>query len=228
MKICVISDIHSNLAAFQAVLKHLPKCDVTVCVGDLVGYAAEPNEVVDLVRSKNMKAVLGNHDYGVISRDTTGFNTIAAKAVLWTTPQLKAENARYLRGLPEELKFTCGGKKVVAVHGSPRDPLFEYIFPDISNHELFEVIRDVDADVLIIGHTHVPMVRTIQGKLVVNPGSVGQPRDWNPRASYMVLTIDDEVKVEHERVEYDIEKTAAKIKAAGLPDELAMRLHFGW
>ncbi len=228
MKICVIADIHSNLAAFQAVLKHMPRCDVTLCAGDLVGYCAEPNEVVDLAKSKNMKVILGNHDYGAITSDIAGLNPIAARAVLWTADKLSGENAKYLRNLPEQLKLTCGAKKVVVIHGSPRDPLFEYVFPDISNRELFKLVRDVDADILILGHTHVPMMRVIQNKLVINPGSVGQPRDRDPRASYVVLTVDDEVDVKHERVGYDVEKTVEKIRAAGLHEELATRLYFGW
>jgi len=228
VKVCVLSDIHSNLNAFQAVLQHMPKVDSILCVGDFVGYGAEPNEVLKLARSKNMRAVLGNHDYGAISKNKSGFNPIAAKALLWTYEKLNRDNARYLRGLPEQLNLTLGDKKVLVVHGSPRDPLFEYVFPDISNQELFELTSDVAADVIIIGHTHVPMTRVIQGKLIVNPGSVGQPRDRDPRASYAVLNIGEEVEVDQRRVQYDVEKTAEKIKAAGLPSELATRLFFGW
>jgi len=228
MKVCVLSDIHSNLEAFQAVLKDMPKVDSIICVGDFVGYGAEPNEVVELARSKDMRAVLGNHDYGAIARDKSGFNPIAAQALLWTSEKLSGDNKRYLHGLPEQLNLTLGEKRVLVVHGSPRDPLFEYVFPDVSNQELFQLTRDVAADVVILGHTHAPMTRMIQGKLVVNPGSVGQPRDRDPRASYTILDIKGEVEVTQKRVDYDIEKTANKIKSAGLPSELATRLFFGW
>jgi putative phosphoesterase len=224
----VLSDIHSNLNAFQAVLKDMPKVDSIICAGDFVGYGAEPNEVVELARSKEMRAVLGNHDYGATARDKSGFNPIAAQALLWTSEKLNKDNAKYIRGLPEQLNMTLGEKKVFVVHGSPRDPLFEYVFPDVSNQELFQLTRDVAADVVILGHTHAPMTRIIQGKLVVNPGSVGQPRDRDPRASYAILNIKEEVEVIQRRVEYDIEKTAKKIKSAGLPSELATRLFFGW
>ena len=235
-KVSVLSEIHSNLDAFQAVLKDMPKVDSIICAGDFVGYGAEPNEVVELARSKEMRAVLGNHDYGATARDKKSskynlfrrFNPIAAQALLWTSEKLNKDNAKYLRGLPEQLNMTLGEKKVFVVHGSPRDPLFEYVFPDVSNQDLFQLTRDVAADVVIFGHTHAPMIRTIQGKLVVNPGSVGQPRDRDPRASYAILNIKEEVEVIQRRVEYDIEKTAKKIKSAGLPSELATRLFFGW
>ena len=228
MRVGIIADPHSNLAAFQAVLKHMPKVDDIVCAGDLVGYGAEPNEVIDLAKKKDIRTVLGNHDYGAISRDVSGFNPFAARAVLWTADNLSEENARYLRGLREELMLTYGGRRIYVVHGSPRDPLFEYVFPDLPNRELLELMRKVNADVIVLGHTHVPMQRVIQGKLILNPGGVGQPRDRDPRASYMLLTLDDEISVKHERVEYDIGKTAKKIEAAGLPSELATRLYFGW
>jgi len=228
MKVCVLSDIHSNLDAFQAVLKDMPKVDSIICAGDFVGYGAEPNEVVELARSKDMRAVLGNHDHGAIAREKSGFNPLAAQALLWTSEKLKGANAKYLRGLPEQLSMALGGKRVFVVHGSPRDPLYEYVFPDVSNQELFQLTKDVAADVVILGHTHAPMTRMIQGKLVVNPGSVGQPRDRDPRASYAVLDIKGEVEVTQRRVVYNIEKTATKIKSAGLPSELATRLFFGW
>jgi putative phosphoesterase len=228
MKVCVLSDIHSNLDAFQAVLKDMPKVDSIICAGDFVGYGAEPNEVVELARSKDMRAVLGNHDHGAITRDSSGFNPIAAQALLWTSEKLNKGNAKYLRGLPEQLSMTLGEKKVLVVHGSPRDPLFEYVFPDVSNQELFQLTKDVAADVLILGHTHAPMTRMIQGKIVLNPGSVGQPRDRDPKASYAILNIGKDVEVEQRRVQYDVEKAAKKIKSAGLPNELATRLFFGW
>jgi len=228
MKIGIMADPHSNLAAFQAVLKHMPKVDELVCAGDLVGYGAEPNEVIDLARKKGIQTVLGNHDYSAITRDVAGFNPFAAKAALWTAKNLRDDNVKYLRGLQEELRLTCGGKRIYVVHGSPRDPLFEYVFPDLPNRELLELMRNVEADVIVLGHTHVPMQRVIHGKLILNPGGVGQPRDRDPRASYMLLTIDGEISVEHERVEYDVEQTAKKIEAAGLPSELATRLYFGW
>lgn len=228
MKIGLIADPHSNLLALKAVLDDMPRVDQMICVGDLVGYAAEPNEVVDLVRLKRMRVVMGNHDYAAVTRDVRGFNPLAAHAALWTADNLRKENLKFLSDLPTHLGLSFGGQKLHVVHGSPRDPLNEYLFPDIPNHALAAIVQNVDADVIVLGHTHVPMQRMILGKLVINPGGVGQPRDRDPRASYAVMSLDKEVRVSHKRVEYDIESTARKIKAARLPEELATRLYFGW
>ena len=228
MKLGIIADIHSNLTALKAVLKHMPRVDSLICAGDLVGYAAEPNEVVELVSEKGIPTVMGNHDYAAVTGDVSSFNPWAARAALWTADKLKRENVGYLRKLPEHMNFEFGGKRVYVVHGSPRDPLFEYVFPDVSNRVLAELTRDIEADVVIIAHTHVPMVREVMGKLILNPGGVGQPRDRDPRASYAVLTLDGEIEARVERVEYDIEDAARKIAQAGLPSELGTRLYFGW
>lgn len=227
MKIGLISDPHSNLAAFKAVLKDMPRVDQIICIGDLVGYAAEPNEVVNLVRSKRIKVVMGNHDYAAVTRDVRGFNSIAAQAALWTADKLSEENLEFLSNLPTHLRLNLK-QKLYVVHGSPRDPLNEYVFPDYPNRELARILEGVDADIVALGHTHVPMKRMIMGKLVVNPGSVGQPRDRDPRASYAVLTLGEEVEVSYRRVEYDTEAAAKLIRTAGLPEELAARLFFGW
>jgi putative phosphoesterase len=227
MKIGLISDLHSNLAAIKAVLEDMPRVDKIICVGDLVGYGAEPNEVVDLVRSKCIQAVMGDHDHAALTCDVRGFNSSAAKAALWTAEKLSGENLKFLSNLPTHLRLDIK-QRVYVVHGSPRDPLKGFISRDQPNRELAGIIEGVGADVVVFGHTHVPMKRMVMGKLIVNPGSVGQPRDRDPRASYAVLTIGKDVEVSHSRVDYDIEGTAAKMRAAGLPEELAARLFFGW
>jgi len=227
MKIGLIADPHSNLAAFKAVLKDMPRVDQIICVGDLVGYAAEPNEVVNLARSKHIQVVMGNHDYAAVTRDVRGFNSLAAQAALWTADHLSGENLKFLSNIPMHLELTLK-QKIYVAHGSPRDPLNEYVFPDYPNRELAKILEGADAEIVVLGHTHVPMKRMIMGKLIVNPGSVGQPRDRDPRASYVVLTLDKEVEVSYKRTEYDVDDTAEKIKAAGLPEELAARLFFGW
>ncbi|MFH1821308.1 MAG: metallophosphoesterase family protein [Methanobacteriota archaeon] len=228
MKIGLVSDIHSNLAAFKAVLKDMPKVDKIICVGDLVGYAAEPNEVVKLARSKGIKSVMGNHDHAAVTKDVRGFNDRAAAAAIWTSNKLSAENKNYLASLPTHLKLKLGGQELYFVHGSPRDPLNEYIFPDFSNRDMAKVTKGVEADIIVLGHTHIPMKYTILGKNIINPGGVGQPRDRDPRASYAVVNFDKGVEIRFWRVEYDIEATAEKIKSSNLPEELATRLFFGW
>lgn len=224
----MISDLHSNLAAFRAVLSEMPKVDLIICAGDLVGYGAEPNEVVRLARSKGIQAVMGNHDYAAVTRDVRGMNDRAAAAALWTADKLTRENLEYLASLPTHFEFKAEGQRIYVVHGSPRDPLGEYVFPDFSNKDMAEVVKGVEADIVVLGHTHIPMERMVLGKIVLNPGGVGQPRDRDPRASYAVLTLGKELKACFQRVNYDIKAAAEKIKAAGLPEELATRLFFGW
>jgi putative phosphoesterase len=229
LKIAVLSDIHSNLTALKAVLEDLPKVDEILCLGDLVGYAAEPNEVVELVRERNIRCVMGNHDYAAVTGDVRGLNELAAGAALWTHRTLREENRRFLRSLPLEARLKLSGKSLYLAHGSPRDPLWEYVFPELPNSSLLEIVRGVEADLSLFGHTHVPMERKIFGKLVLNPGGVGQPRDLDPRASYMLLELDgEEPRIQIRRVKYDIDLTAKKIRTAGLPEELAARLYFGW
>lgn len=227
MRIGVISDIHSNLPALRAVLKDMGRVDELLCAGDLVGYASQPNEVVELCRG--IPTVMGNHDYASVTGEVGWFNPSARRAALWTRDHLTEASRKYLRSLPEELRLTREGVRLYMVHGSPRDPLFEYVFPDLPQHSLLELVRRVEAEVIVLGHTHVPMRRLIQGKLVLNPGGVGQPRDRDPRASYLVLEVEEgEVEVEFRRVEYDIEEAAEGIRRAGLPPELASRLFVGW
>ncbi|MBC7219695.1 MAG: metallophosphoesterase family protein [Hadesarchaea archaeon] len=228
MRIGLISDIHSNLAAFRAVLSDMPKVDEIICVGDLVGYGAEPNEAVKLARSKGIRAVMGNHDYAAVTKDVRGMNDRAAAAALWTADVLTRENLDYLASLPTHLEFKAEGQRIYVVHGSPRDPLGEYVFPEFSNRDMAEVVKEVEADVIVLGHTHIPMKRVVLGKIILNPGGVGQPRDRDPRASYAVLELGKELKIRFQRVEYDVAAAAEKIKAAGLPEELATRLFFGW
>jgi len=228
MKIGLISDIHSNLAAFRAVLSDMPKVDEILCAGDLVGYGAEPNEVLKLARAKEIKAVMGNHDQAAVTKDVRGLNDRAATAALWTATRLTRENLDYLASLPPRLELKLEGQRVFVVHGSPRDPFNEYVFPDFSHRDMAEAVKGAEADVVVLGHTHILMRRMVLGKNIFNPGSVGQPRDRDPRASYAVIDFDEEVEISFRRVEYDIEATAEKIKAAGLPEELATRLFFGW
>lgn len=228
MKIAVLSDIHSNLAALKAVLEDLPQVDEIFCLGDVVGYAAEPNEVVELLRDKVTRCVMGNHDYAAVTGDVSGMNQLAAHAAIWTNKNLTERNLKFLRSLPLESKVKLSGKTIYLAHGSPRDPLWEYVFPDVSNSSLLEIIKGIDADFLLLGHTHVPMQRKIFGKWVLNPGGVGQPRDLDPRASYMIIELEEEPRIEFKRVKYNIDESARRIREAGLPEELAARLYFGW
>ena len=228
MKIGVISDPHANLQALEAVLNDMGDVDAILCAGDLVGYCAQPNEVIELIKKNRVKCVLGNHDRSAVTGELSGLNVAESKVATWTREALKAKNKRYLRGLSEKKTFKKGGKSIFIAHGSPRKPLIEYVFPGTPSRALLRMIQGVDSDVIILGHTHVPMERILQSKLIINPGGVGQPRDRDPKAAYAILDLEGEPKVEFKRVKYDVELASAKILEAELPREIATRIHFGW
>ncbi len=229
MKIVVISDIHSNLDAFEAVITQLPKYDDLFCLGDLVGYGPQPNEVVERLQQLNPTAVLmGNHDCAVVTRDTEGFSSHAAEAVDWTIRQLKQKNRDYLATLHPSARVERNGASLALFHGSPRDPLGEYIFPGIPDTLARKLIQKATAKIVLLGHTHMPMVYSFEEGMLGNPGSVGQPRDGDPRASFGLLTLlDGKISLEIKRVQYDPEPVADRILRAGLPKFLADRLYIG-
>ncbi|KXB06218.1 hypothetical protein AKJ53_00975 [candidate division MSBL1 archaeon SCGC-AAA382F02] len=226
-KIGVIADPHGNLSALEAVLEDMPKVDRIICAGDLVGYGPQPNEVIDLVKSKDILSVLGNHDYAVYQEKTGSLNKLAAKVAEWTHENLEKENLRFLGKLPKKTKIEEKYEIFIA-HGTPRKPLKEYLYPNVSNRNLVKMTQGTDTDIIVLGHTHIPLEKMIQGKLILNPGAVGQPRDRNPKASYMVLKLGRKKEVIQNRVSYDIEKTEKKINELELPEKFGTRLHFGW
>lgn len=228
MKIAVMSDIHSNLEALQAILNQMEKVDKIICVGDFVGYGAKPNEVIELAKHLKMVSVLGNHDYASLADDTSDFNPYATVAVHYTHQHLLKESKEFLATLPKMSKIKIKGYTLLLVHGSPIDPLNEYIFPETSKYVLKEFLKSTSADVILLGHTHIPMLIQLREGVVLNPGGVGQPRDHDPRASYSVIRIEDgKLSFKNQRVKYDIDKTASEILAAGLPSILAQRLYSG-
>ena len=228
MRIGVISDIHSNYDALQAVLSAIGDYDALICLGDLVGYGAQPNEVVSEIRSLRPKAiVMGNHDCAVSTGETSGFVPHAVHAVEWTRKNISPENLSYIASLRTEVTWTIDGAKVALAHGSPRDPLNEYIYPDTAEFILRSLVEDSGGTVLLLGHTHVPFVRKFDSMLLGNPGGVGQPRDGDARASYAILEPFSEPEFQIHRVVYDVDAAARRIIAAGLPKLLADRLHLG-
>jgi len=240
MHILVLSDIHSNLAALEAVLADAGEVDQVWCLGDVVGYGPDPNECVERIRQLSPLCVAGNHDWGVLGKlDLDDFNAYARQACLWNREQLTDENREYLESLSERLvegDFTL-------VHGSPRAPIWEYIMSlDVAalNFAAFET------HYCFVGHTHVPIIFVEQGssckalrlpearrvqlgpeRLIIHPAGVGQPRDGDPRASYVILD-DEALVIEHHRVQYPIEVTQRKMEKAGLPRQLIDRLDYGW
>ncbi len=228
MQFAVISDIHSNLEALEAVLKKIERDGIktVLCAGDIVGYGPNPNEAVDLVRSKCSAVVCGNHDANIDLHNIGWFSHAAAEALRWTRNNLSRENAEYLLGLKDRWKGHIGGRGIYMVHGSPKDRVYEYVYPDIPETRAREWLRNTRSNILILGHTHIPFIKKLGIRAIFNPGSVGQPRDGDSRAGYAIVNTKQPF-ITIKRVEYGIEKTAEKIREAGLPLSLAERLFGG-
>ncbi len=247
MRYLIISDIHSNLEALEAVLKDADGLyEAVLCLGDIVGYGPDPNECVERVRElPSLRCVAGNHDWAAIGKlGVEEFNTDARIATFWTQKVLTPASAAYLHNLPETIVLE---DKLTIVHGSPRYPIWEYILTCITALENSQYFA---TPWCLVGHSHIPVIFALnednrekcafvvldenkpffleQGfRFIINPGSVGQPRDGDPRASYMLLDLEGSV-VELRRVHYQVEKTQAKMEKVGLPSRLIARLTFGW
>lgn len=240
MRLAIVSDIHGNIEALERVLSDLDARapDGIFCLGDFVGYGAAPNECIDRLRPRIEGAVAGNHDLAACGRIRLGyFNPDAAAAARWTTQTLTPENTAYLEGLP----FSLSWRGACVVHASPAEPSeWHYVFsPNDAHHEM----QHCHEPVCFIGHSHVPTAFEVDGDFVqerrgpliktrpglrylVNVGSVGQPRDGDPRAAYLWWDTDANT-IEHVRLEYDIAAAMARIRSAGLPPFLAERLRVG-
>jgi diadenosine tetraphosphatase ApaH/serine/threonine PP2A family protein phosphatase len=239
--VAILSDIHANLAALMAVIAALPSVDELWCLGDLVGYGPDPNECVELVRARASVCVAGNHDTAAADAQQQGrdFNLLAAAAIRWTHDQLTPASLAMLTALP----LTAIRQSFTLVHGSPRYPAWEYLD---SASVAAENLRYLSTPFCATGHTHVPLVFLSQGgemvsetvKLdtdiglgagpcILGAGSVGQPRDGDPRACFMLLDT-SRATARHMRVGYDIKQTQRKMLAARLPAQLALRLESGY
>jgi putative phosphoesterase len=228
MKLAVISDIHSNMPAFKQVLKDMEKrrLETILCAGDIIGYGPSPNRTVETLKELKPLSVAGNHDYHISLKNLEWFNQDARTALIWTSKHLAESNKRFLLKLPKTLKTKINNKKIFLVHGSPLNHLYEYVYPIASDTILKRYLKSADADVLIMGHTHMPFARRISGRIVLNPGSVGQPRDMNPMASYCILDTET-LKPKMVRIKYNIQETAQAMSEADLPEFLAQRLYLG-
>ncbi len=229
MRIAIISDIHGNLEALEAVLSDISGkgVDETICLGDLVGYGVNPNEVIDLVKKKEIKCIKGNHDLCAVTLENLDkFNENAQEALKFTNKILIEENKEFLKKLPETLELK-DKNKLLAVHGSPNNHLFEYLNPNVDEEIIKEMLEDNKVDVIACGHTHLPDLKKFDLKVFLNPGSVGQPRNNNSKAQYAILDLSNINFVTFETVEYDIDTASKKIIQAGLPKQLAERLYFG-
>ncbi len=225
MKIALISDVHSNLPSLLAVKEKIDAAgiDFVVSAGDNVGYGADPDRCCDIVARLTQHSVVGNHDAAVLQRDVSGMNPYAATAVLWTVEHMSDSNSKYLSMLGESARFTADGLAIEIHHGSLND-IREYLYEEDLSEAM---LQDSRADVLIFGHTHVPYAKRFGKGMIVNPGSVGQPRDGDPRASFGVLDTDP-LSFRITRVDYDIDEASGRILKAGLPEMLATRLSHGF
>ncbi|MFC1987283.1 metallophosphoesterase family protein [Chloroflexota bacterium] len=243
MRCAIISDIHANLAAFKAVLEEINRqggVEKLWCLGDVVGYGPDPHECIEILCQTNHVCVAGNHDWAAVGKiDTNAFNPDAALACHWTAQQLSATDIEYLTSLPltvQEGDFTL-------VHGSPREPIWEYLTSISLAKENFTYFN---SQFCLVGHSHMPTVFSedesgayassqfqsniglVLGKnrLIINPGGVGQPRDGDPRASYAIYDSESSI-VRLYRIPYDIRSTQDRMVAHGLPIRLVSRLSYG-
>ncbi len=218
MKVGIISDVHSNRIALDAVLDDMPPVEALLCAGDVVGYNPWPAECVDIVRDRVDACVMGNHDRAAVSETPFAFNGMAKAGIEHARGELNDVQREWLARLPDSC-LACDGR-IKIVHGHPDNP-DHYTYPEEFDADLLG-----DEDVLVMGHTHVQHHETYDEGIVMNPGSVGQPRDSDPRAAYAVLDLDD-MTLEERRVEYDIEAVQEAVREAGLPDKIGSRLELG-
>ena len=244
MRILVLSDIHANLPALEAVLKDAAPFDTIWCIGDVVGYGPQPSECVELLTAHDHVCVAGNHDWAALGKlDIHDFNLDAQKATLWTQKQLTGPAREYLEQLPTRLELG----DFTLVHGSPREPIWEYILLTSTATTSFAWF---ETPYCFVGHTHTPAIfeepandvsgaarcLTVQfdepmalgeQRLIINPGSIGQPRDGDARASYIILDLDERSFCYH-RTLYPVNSTQAQMRDHHMPDRLVNRLAHGW
>jgi putative phosphoesterase len=215
MRILILADIHANWPALQAVAAE--PHDLCLCLGDLVDYGLEPAPCIHWVRDKAAHTVRGNHDHGVaqnvVINGRTGFKYLTGVTRPLTRERIASGDLRFLSRLPVTKMVTVDNTRFLLVHATPRDPMDEYAPADVEFWT--RRLQNVEADVVCVGHTHQPYVLEVGDKLVINPGSVGQPRDGDPRASCALI---ENFKVDLRRVEYPIDETITTIQASSLPD----------
>jgi putative phosphoesterase len=230
MRIATFSDIHGNWHALQAVLADIDsqKPDQVYCLGDLVGYGAYPNEVIDLVRSRGIPTVMGNYDDGVgFDKDECGcaytdpeMRRLGDLSLRWMQAHVPSDNKAYLRSLAPHIRLEAEGRRILLVHGSPRR-INGYLYEDRPLSSLEHVLQGAACDILFCGHTHLPYVRDVAGVRLVNDGSAGKPKDGDPRAAYALLEVGAGVAITIRRVPYDVQAAVAAVRASGLPAHFA-------
>jgi diadenosine tetraphosphatase ApaH/serine/threonine PP2A family protein phosphatase len=242
MRVLIISDIHANILALEAVIAAAGPVDAAWCLGDLVGYGPDPNECIARVRQlPNLACIIGNHDAAALNQiDSDTFNPEARTAIYWTQRALSAESKTFLQALPE--KITLDG--VTLAHGSPRHPVWEYLLDTRTATINFD---HFDTPLCVVGHTHLPVIYTLPeyghlarltipepnatillpDRAILNPGSVGQPRDRDPRAAFAIYDSANNTW-DYQRAGYDVPEVQARMRRAGLPERHILRIASGW
>ncbi len=242
MRVLIISDIHANLAAFKAVLADADgQWEQIWCLGDIIGYGPNPNQCVDLLQEQNHISLSGNHDWAALGKlDISSFNRVARLAITWTKNRLTPESIEYLRSLPAHIEMP----NFTLAHASPRQPVWEYILDAETAAINFDYFK---TPYCLVGHTHVPVIyeankekhvsahppaydaplQLTSNRHIINPGSVGQPRDANPDAAYALLDTES-LMWQHKRTPYPIAETQALMREEKMPDRLIERLSYGW
>jgi putative phosphoesterase len=236
MRVAVISDIHANLHAIEAVWEDLERQrpDAVYGLGDLVGYGAYPNEVVEFISARGVPTVMGNYDDGVgFDLDDCGCvyhdpdDVLRGRqSLLWTREHTTDANKAFLRTLPIQIRIEDRRPTVLLVHGSPRR-INEYLYEDRPQATFERIAAAAGSDVILIGHTHLPYEKFVAGTLFVNAGSVGKPRDGDPRAAYLLLELARHPRAIFRRVGYDAAAAARAVRESGLPPHFADLLESG-
>ena len=223
MRLAVISDIHGNLYSLLRVLEDIDSqyADTIISLGDLVGYGPHPNEVVALLRKKKILSIKGNYDASVVDKDFTFIRQTVSNdfSLPWTVEELRESNRLYLSSLPTELTMNICGKKIRFVHGSPRN-ITEYLNPINPDRE--KIMNEIEEDILVCAHTHIPSVENFGEKLLVNDGSVGKPKNGSPEATYILIDLfeDAEPKITVRSVAYDFQKIMKDMQMKNFPSTL--------
>lgn len=238
MKIAIISDIHGNKEALDAVLKDINRREISeiYCTGDLVGYGPNPNYIVEKIKELKIKTIMGNYDDAIGNeKESCGCSyspgretEVGDESINWTIKNTKAENKEFLKKLPKKMNFEIEGVKILLVHGSPLNYLLEYVKPNTKPERLKILAKSFEEEIVINGHTHLSMQKTIEGKTFYNAGSVGRTKEGQPKAVYLILDIENRV-ISHEfvKIDYDVKATIEKINKIGLPPELGTVLALG-
>lgn len=237
-RVTIFGDIHGNLPALEAVLADIEAHEESplYCLGDLVGYGTFPNEVISVIRERNIPTLMGNYDQGVgNSSDDCGCaytskqaEALGKRSIAWSNQYTADENKLFLRQLAAQFPLQLDGLRVRLVHGSPRK-INEYLYAERPDATLERLLDIAEADVLVCGHTHIPYHKILpSGRHVVNAGSAGKPKDGNPHACYVVLeSTGKDLTVTFKRVPYDVERAAQAIEASEMPNEYAEMLRTG-